>query len=162
VVNLAIIEPGHYHAGGSYGFSESGLRLPMECGFLVEILPAAAVLEGKARQHSGRPEYAIRVQLDRDLHSQSQVEATVNIASIPSLKGRMSMVAPTFELLASDSPSLNQLSARVVPMEKPRIYEISGFLALNGKGWFPFHFRVVPTEAHEAMSNVVGLPQRSA
>jgi hypothetical protein len=143
VVNLAFIEPGYYHAGGSYGFSESGLRLPMECGFRFEILPSAAVLEGKARQHSGRPEYGVRVQLDRDLHSQSQVEATVTIATIPSLRGRMAI-------------------ARVVPTEKRRIYEISGLLALGGKAWFPFHFRVVPTEAEAAMSNVVALPQRSA
>jgi hypothetical protein len=120
------------------------------------------VLEGKARQHSGRPEYGVRVQLDRDLHSQSQVEATVTIATIPSLRGRMAIVGPTFELLAADLTNLNQISARVVPTEKRRIYEISGLLALGGKAWFPFHFRVVPTEAEAAMSNVVALPQRSA
>jgi hypothetical protein len=162
VVNLAIIEPGYYHAGGSYGFSESGLRLPMECGFRFEILLSAAVLEGKARQHSGRPEYGVRVQLDRDPHSQSQVEATVTIATIPPLKGRMAIAGPTLELLAADLTNLNQISARVVPMEKRRIYEISGLLSLGGRQWFPFQFRVVPTEAETAMSNVVALPQRSA
>ena len=125
-------------------------------------MPAALVLEGRARQHSGRPEYGLRLQLDRDPHSQSQADATVSIATIPPLKGRMSLTGPTNELLASDLAAQNQLSARIVPLDKPRIYELSGFLALGGKLWFPFHFRVVPTESHAALSNVVAIPKRSA
>jgi hypothetical protein len=151
VVKLAIIEPGHYHGDGSYGFSESGLRLPFECTFRAEVMPAVLVLEGRARQHSGRPEYSFKLQLDRDPQSQSQADATVSIATIPSLKGRMSLTGPTNELLASDPGTQNQLSARIVPLDKPRIYELSGFLALGGKLWFPFHFRVVPTESHAAL-----------
>ena len=125
-------------------------------------MAAALVLEGRARQHSGRPEYGFRCQLDRDPHSQSQANATVTIATIPSLTGRMSLVGPTRELLASDLESRNQLSARIVPMEKPGIYELSGLLALGGKQWFPFHFRVVPTESRAALENVVALPKRTA
>jgi hypothetical protein len=96
------------------------------------------------------------------MHSQSQADVTVVIAGIPQLKGRMSLVGPTRELIASDAEHQNQVSARIVPLDRPRIYELSGIVALGGKQWFPFHFRMVPTESMEALSNVVALPKRSA
>ena len=161
MLNLAIFESGQYFAEGSYGFSETTLRLPIESNFSVEIYPAYVVVEGKAQQHSGRPVYPFRVLLSRDLNSQSQADVNVTIAGVPELIGRMSLIGPTCELLANDPPNQNQLSARVVPLEKPRMYEISGLLALDGKKWLPFNFRVVPTEAELALENVVAMPKRA-
>ena len=162
MVNLALLEPGRYVADGSYGFSETGLRLPFESSFSVEQLPLYLLIEGKARQPGGRQAYRFRVRLDRDTNSQSQADASVSISGVPELRGRASLVGPTRELLAFDPANENQLSARVVPLDKPRIYEISGLLGLTGKGWFPFHFRVVPTEARAALENVIALPKRTA
>jgi hypothetical protein len=155
VLNLAIIEPGHYLGQGSYGISAAAIGMPLEAHFAVESFPNTLVIDGKWQQHSGRPTFAFRVELRRDELSQSQAEASVTATAFGLLAGRMSMRGPTLELLATDPANGHLLSARVVPLEKPRIYELSGIIAVNGKQWFPFHLRVVPTEARSALSNVV-------
>ena len=154
--------PGQYSAHGSYGFSETGLRLPLQCTFSVEEFPNALTIEGQTQQGGERPVYPFRCKLERDAQSQSQAEASVTVAGISTLSGRISLLGPTIELLAYDLPSNTVLSTRVVPLEKPRIYELSGFLSLHGLNWFPFHFRVVPTEMEAALSNVVGISSRRA
>jgi hypothetical protein len=160
VVDLAIIKPGSYSAEGSYGFTETGLRLPFHASFSVELFPDHLTIEGRGRQHSGRPDYPFRCSVERDPHSQSQAEVSVTVASIAPLTGRVSLTGPTLEMLAYDLASNSVMSARVVPLDKPRLYELSGFLSLHGLGWFPFHFRVVPTETQEALANVVGISSR--
>ena len=155
VVDLAIIEPGKYFASGSYGVSESAIGMPLEASFSVESLPNNLVIEGTWQQHSGRPTYTFRVEFARDQQSQSQAQVIVAAFGVGRLGGRISLRGPTLELLAADAATKSSLSARLVPMEKPRIYEISGAVALNGEVWFPFHLRVVPTETREALSNVV-------
>ena len=161
MVNLSIFEPGHYFAEGSYGFSETALRLPIESNFSVEVYPAYLLIEGKGQQHSGRPVYPFRVLLSRDMNSQSQAEISITITGVPELTGRASLVGPTSELMTNDTDHQNLLSARVVPLAKPRTYEISGLLVLGGKSWLPFHFRVVPTEAEVALENIVTLQKRA-
>ncbi len=158
--DLAIIAPGRYRAEGSYGFSDTGLRLGIECTFSVAALPDALVLEGRARRRDGGPEFPLRLQLDHDADAPAQAHAAIALAAIPELTGRVSLSGPTRELLAADWASRNQLSARIVPLEGPRRYELSGFLALDATGWFPFHFRVAPAEPEEALENVVALHKR--
>ncbi|WP_171092344.1 hypothetical protein [Usitatibacter rugosus] len=160
MLNLNVIEVGTYHAHGSHGLSASSTHLPLEAHFEAESFPNALVLEGKWQTHSDRPAYAFRVELSRDHTSQSQADATVTATGVGVLSGRMSMRGPTLELLASDSSSGSQLSARFVPMEKSRTYEISGIVSFKGQYWFPFHFRAVPLET--ALAKVVALPKRSA
>jgi hypothetical protein len=155
VLNLAVIDIGRYFAQGSYGITESGISMPLEAHFSVESFPNAVVLDGKWQQHSGRPTHAFRVELTRDSASQSQAAVTVAASGIGSLTGRMSLRGPTLELLVADSSCGHQLSARLVPLDKPRIYEISGIVSVKAELWFPFHLRVVPMEAESAMSNVV-------
>jgi hypothetical protein len=161
MVELTIIEPGPYFAEGSYGFSETGLRLPFESHFSVEASPSHLLLEGVAQQDRGAPAYRFQVQLLRDNGSQSQADARVSVATIPELTGRMSLRGPTLELLANDLAHNNQISARLVPMDKPRTYEVSGCLALGGKAWFPFHFRFSPTHAEATLANVVAIRKRA-
>jgi hypothetical protein len=161
VVNLNIFLPGQYFAEGSYGL-ESGLSLAFESNFAVEAFPEHLVVEGKARHRSSGTVYPFRVQLSRDKASQSQADASITIPGVPELKGRACLAGPTRELLANDPANQNQISARVVPLEAPRVYELSGILCLGGKAWFPFCFRAVPTEAEVALENVVAFPKRTA
>lgn len=160
MVKLAIIEPGHYFAEGSYGFSETGMRLHFECHLVVETFEDHLVIEGAGRR-SG-VSYPFRVQLLRDAASQTQADAKISIATIPELAGRMSLSGPTLELLGGDVAHENQISARLVPLERNRIYEVSGCLALGGKTWFPFHFRLLPTEKEIAHENVVPFAKRAS
>jgi len=162
VLNLAIIEGGRYFAQGSYGISESGVAMPLEGHFSVESFPNSLVIEGKWQQHSGRPTYAVRVEIVRDPTSQSQGAVMVAASGLGQFTGRMSLRGPTLELIAADPVNGHQLSARVVPLEKPRIYELSGIVAVKAERWFPFHLRAVPAEAEMALSKVVALPKRSA
>ena len=159
MLNLAVIAVGHYAAHGSYGLSESSIDLPLEAHFAVESFPNELVIDGKWQQHSGRPNYAFRIELNRDHTSQSQADASVTASGVGSFSGRMSLRGPTLELLAGDPSTGSHLSARFVPMDKPRIYEVSGIVSAKGN-WFPFHLRVVPMEAE--LSKVVALPKRSA
>jgi len=161
VVNLNILLPGQYLAYGTYGL-ESGLNLEFAGPFRVESFPDDLSIEGKVQHRRSDTTYPFRASLTRDEFSKSQALASITIAGMPELKGRACLVPPTREVLASEPHSLNQLSVRVVPLESPRVYEVTGILALGGKTWFPFHFRVTPMEAEVALENVVALPKRSA
>jgi len=158
--NLAMLLPGEYSADGSYGFSETGLRLPFRSSFNVELSPHQLCMRGRVRQHTGRQTYPFTLTLARDKDSQSQAEVTVALDTLVTVTGRVALVGPTVELLAYDLESNSVLSARVVPLDRPRIYEISGFLSLHGLNWFPFWFRVIPAEPHLALENVVGIESR--
>ena len=99
--------------------------------------------------------------LAHDDASQSQAEVTVVLDAVATVTGRVALLGPTIELLAYDLESNSILSARLVPLDRPRIYEISGFLSLHGLGWFPFWFRILPAEPHLAREKVVGLESRT-
>jgi hypothetical protein len=159
-LNLAMLLPGEYSADGSYGFSETGLRLPFQSSFTVELSSRQLSMRGRARQHAGRQTYSFTLTLARDKESQSQAEVTIALDALVTVTGRVALLGPTVELLAYDLESNSVLSARVVPLDRPRIYEVSGFLSLHGLKWFPFWFRVVPAEPHQALENVVGIESR--
>ena len=160
MVNLNILLPGHYYAYGTYGL-ESGLTLEFAGPFTVESFPDDLSIEGKVQHRRSETSYPFRARISRDKSSTSQAVAVITIAGLPELKGRACLVGTTREILTSDSLNLNQLSVRVAPLEAPRVYEVAGILALGGKAWFPFSFRVTPTEAEVALENVVALPKRS-
>ena len=160
MVNLDIFESGRYFADGSYGVNESSVEMPLQGHFSVEIMPNTVVIDGKWQQHSGRPTFAFRVEISRDHTSQSQASVRVVGSEVGELVGRFTLRGRTRELLALDAAKGHQLSARIVPTEKPRIYEISGLIAVN-EHWFPFNLRLLPAEGERALSKVVALPKRA-
>ena len=130
--------------------------------FKVESFPDDLSIEGKVQHRRGDTSYPFRARIIRDQSSKAQAAASITIAGLPELRGRACLVPPTREILTSDSLGHNQLSVHVVPLEAPRVYEVTGILALGGRSWFPFNFRVTPTEAEVALENVVALPKRTA
>src|SRR5258708_7161472 len=88
---LEIIGAGHYFVEGSHGISETGISLSLQAHVSVEVTPNAVVIEGSWQQYSGRPTYALRVQLLRDQISQSQADVRIAGSSVIEMKGRASL-----------------------------------------------------------------------
>lgn len=157
MLNLAIIAPGGYFLDGSYGISEAGFPLPLQARFNVELMPNVVEFLGAWQQHSGRPSHGFKLQFVRDHTSQSQADVVVSGAFIRSMKGRVSLARPAYEILASDETREHLLSVHFTPSEDRGSFEVSGFLSLGPALYYAFEGRAIPTESRSALSNVVAI-----
>jgi len=157
VLDLGIVAPGHYFLDGAYGISEAGFPLPLQAHLKVELMPNVLEIVGTWQQHSGRPTHGFRLEVVRDHTSQSQADVAVTGTFIRTLKGRVSLKRPAFEILAADESRDQLLSAHFTASPEVGIFEVSGFVSVGPDKYYSFDGRAIPTAGKDSLSNVVSI-----
>ena len=155
MIDLGFIAPGSYFLDGAYGISEAGFPLPLQAHLKVELMANVLEIVGTWQQHSGRPSHAFRLEIHRDLTSQSQADVVINGTFIRGLKGRVSLKRPAFEILAADEGREQLLSAHFTASPEVDHFDVSGFISMGPAAYYSFDGRAIPTEGKDAISNVV-------